>query len=169
MGKKWQTKCKTPPRWTGAKNGKKEDYRGSFPFFAILGPFLGPFFGPCPPGGCFPFGFPFFSPFLVFGRFPCHASPAWSQEVSLSRCRFIGIVQMVFSPNLKGVPRISDVFSTHFWLILTHFGRSSFPNKTRPSFDAFLTHFWGISDAFLTHSCYCRHLFPRTPFGRYRF
>ena len=54
----------------------------------------------------------------------------------------LGIVQKVFSP--KG-------FLTHFWrnfdAFLTHFGRSSFPNKTRP----ILTHFWCIFDAFLTH------------------
>ena len=61
-------------------------------------------------------------------------------------------VKRVFSP--KGVPRIFDAFLTDFWRILE---RSSFPNKTRP----ILTHFWRISDAFMTHSCYCRGLFRK--------
>ena len=48
------------------------------------------------------------------------------------------------------VATLGSAFLTQFWRnfdgFLTHFGRSSFPNKTRP----ILTHFWRISDAFLT-------------------
>ena len=47
-------------------------------------------------------------------------------------------------------PKVFRAFLT-FWRnfdgFLTHFGRSSFPNKTRP----ILTHFWRIFDAFLKH------------------
>ena len=63
----------------------------------------------------------------------------------------------------KGVlpQRCSAHFLTHFWRkfdgFLTLFGRSYFPNKTRP----ILTHFWRISDAFLTHAGYCRRLFRK--------
>ena len=66
------------------------------------------------------------------------------------------IVQEVFSPN--GVPRVFDAFSTQFRRISDAFWNVPlFPNKTGP----ILTHFWRISDAFLTHSCYCRRLFRK--------
>ena len=70
------------------------------------------------------------------------------------------------SVSSKGV--LPQRCSAHFWCIfdanLTDFWRildvPPFPIKQDP--------FWRISDAFLTHSGYCRRLFPKTPFGQYR-
>ena len=47
-------------------------------------------------------------------------------------------------------PKVFRAFLMHFWRnfdgFLTHFGRSSFPNKTRP----ILTHFWRIFDGWIS-------------------
>ena len=73
--------------------------------------------------------------------------------------KLVGIVQKVFSP--KGVPRIFDACLTQFWRISDAFWTFLFPNKTRP----ILTHFWRIFDAFLTHFwrilAICRRLFRK--------
>ena len=73
----------------------------------------------------------------------------------------------MFSP--KGVPRIFDAFLTQFWRISDAFWSVPlFPIKQDP--------FWRISDAFLTHFWRISDAFwllptpfPKTPFGRYRF
>ena len=73
-------------------------------------------------------------------------------SLCMTPCSFF-FVQKVFSP--KGVPRIFDAFLTQFWRIT----------------DAF----WNVPlfpinfDAFLTHSCALPTPFLKTPFGRYRF
>ena len=71
---------------------------------------------------------------------------------------FIGIVLYICC---KSVPRIFDAFLTQFWRISDAFWNVPlFPIKQ----DAFLTHFWRISDAFVLLPT----PFPKTPFGRYR-
>ena len=68
--------------------------------------------------------------------------------------RFSGSAICSVSSKRCSPQKVFRAFLTHVWRILE---RSSFPNQTRP----ILAHFWRISDAFLTHSCYCRRLFRK--------
>ena len=45
--------------------------------------------------------FSIFSPFPVFGRFPCHTSPAWSQDDSVSSIESPGMLQLSSCSCLK--------------------------------------------------------------------
>ena len=76
----------------------------------------------------------------------CFACEHLRFRLELLVCPLISVSSKRCSP-----PKVFRAFLTHFWRnfdgFLTHFGRSSFPNKTRP----ILTHFWRIFDAFLTH------------------
>ena len=77
MEKKWKSKWKTAPSWTGAKTAKKWPKNGQIMEFSIIFQFLGHFFLPfCPcPARCrFPFRFPFFFHFRLLAVF--HAIPA---------------------------------------------------------------------------------------------
>ena len=81
MGKNGKPNKKNSPQLDGGKkwppNGPNVDFRGSFAFVLAS---LGPFSCPCPIGGCFPFGFPFFSisvllmPFMP-GMIPMYTKP----------------------------------------------------------------------------------------------
>ena len=80
--KKWKSKWKTAPSWTGAKwqkNAPKRENNGKTPskihFLAIFLSFL-----PLSSSGPFSILISIFFPFPAFGRFPCHTSPAGSQE-----------------------------------------------------------------------------------------
>ena len=79
----------------------------------------------------------------------------------LSNCS-TGPAKISVSSKRCSPPKVFRAFLTHFWRnfdgFLTHFGHSSFPNKTRP----ILTHFWRISDAFWLLPT----PFPKTPFGQ---
>ena len=88
------------------------------------------------------------------GRPPCKVCDCGRSPITCQGS-FFGVL---FHPDPKSVlskrcsaPKVFRAFLTHFWrnfvAFLTHFGRSSFPNKTRP----ILTHFWRIFDALLTH------------------
>ena len=77
MEKKWKSKWKTAPSWTGTKMAKKWPKNGKLPQKSIFWPFFCHF---CPSSlGPFSISISIFFPFPVFGRFPCHASPAGSQ------------------------------------------------------------------------------------------
>ena len=71
------------------------------------------------------------------------------------KCKFYFYCRLAFSEyRPKGVPRIFDAFLTQFWRMSDAFWNVPlFPIKQDP--------FWRISDAFLTHSCYCRRLFQK--------
>ena len=72
MGKSWKLNGKGGSAGQGQNIAKERDFWGSFHVYPFSDHFLG-HFCPSAAGGRFPF-----FPFLAFGRFPCHTSPAWS-------------------------------------------------------------------------------------------
>ena len=74
--KKW----KPAPSWTGAKKWPKNGQNhGELPQKFIFWPFFWPFLSLSSLGPVSISISDFFLPFLAFGRFPCHTSPAGSQ------------------------------------------------------------------------------------------
>ena len=77
--KKWKTKWKPAPSWTGAtmKMAKTNEFLREF---SIILPFLGHFLPLLPLSNLGPVSIliSIFFPFPAFSGFPCHTSPAWS-------------------------------------------------------------------------------------------
>ena len=82
MEKKWKSKWKTAPSWTGAKMAKKWPKKRIFEENSLKNPLIWAIFLPFLPLsslGPFSISISIFFPFPAFGRFPCHTSPAGSQ------------------------------------------------------------------------------------------